>query len=134
MSPPSSISDSELEVLKVLWGRDTGSVRAIHDSLQADGKEWAYNTVQTLLNRLANKGFVSTELKGRAVEYTVVATRDDLVRQQLDGIANKICDGSPVPLVQSLIEGRNFSSVELRDLRKLLDELETDSQGGTEKS
>ena len=129
MPPSSSVSNAELDVLKVLWTVPSGSVRSIHDSLQAGGKVWAYNTVQTLLNRLCEKGFVDAEREGRAVEYTVVASRDDLVRQQLDGIADKICGGSSAPLVQSLFEGRKFSKAEIRDFRKLLDDLESDARG-----
>jgi predicted transcriptional regulator len=129
MSTPPSISNTELEVLKALWSDRSASVRQVHENLKAAGKTWAYNTVQTLLNRLSWKGFVKAERDGRAVEYTVVATRDDLVRQQLDGIADTICEGSPTPLVQCLFQGRKFSRDEIEDFRKLLDDLESDAQG-----
>jgi len=125
MTPSASISNSELDVLKVLWNEQRSSVRVIHEALRADGREWAYNTVQTLLNRLCDKGFVAAEREGRVVEYTVVTSRDSLVRQELEGIAERTCGGSSTPLVQCLFEGREFSRAEIQDFRKLLDELES---------
>lgn len=126
-TPP--ISNTELEVLKELWDEKSASVRSIHERLEARGRTWAYNTVQTLLNRLCSKGYATAERDGRVVEYAVAATREDLVRQQLDGIAETICDGSPAPLVLSLFEGQRFSADEIREFRKLLDELEEGADG-----
>ncbi len=130
MSPPSGISNTELDVLKVLWNRGSGSVREIHEDLSATGKTWAYNTVQTLLNRLCAKDFLKAEKQGRAMNYSVLVSRDALVRQQLEGIADKVCDGSATPLVQSLFEGRRFSSSEIQDLRKLVEDLEAAEEPG----
>lgn len=131
MAKPNSISNTELEVLKQLWSDRSASVRQVHEQLEALGKTWAYNTAQTLLNRLCTKGFVKAERSGRVVEYTVVASREDLVRQELDGIAEKMCEGSSTPLVLSLFEGRKFSASEIREFKKLLADLESKSEGGT---
>ena len=127
MAPSSAISNTELEVLKELWTDRTASVRTIHERLEARGKTWAYNTVQTLLNRLCDKGYVRAERSGRAVDYTVVATREDLVREELEGIAAKICDGASAPLVLSLFEGKRFSAGEIDEFKKLLARLEADA-------
>ena len=129
MSTHNSISNTEFEVLKELWADRRASVRLVHERLKARGNTWAYNTVQTLLNRLCTKGFVQAERRSRAVEYTVVVTREDLVRQQLDGIANRMCAGSPTPLILSLFEGGEFSSDDLREFRRLLDDLEAGEEG-----
>jgi BlaI family transcriptional regulator, penicillinase repressor len=47
------LSDSEREVLKVLWDRGPGTVREINAELSRRGRHWAYTTVATLLQRLA---------------------------------------------------------------------------------
>ena len=53
------LSDSEREVLKVLWDRGPGTVREINEVLAARGRRWAYTTVATLLQRLAAKQYVA---------------------------------------------------------------------------
>ena len=77
MTPVSrSISDTELTVLKTLWRLGKGAVRDLLADLERQGFSWAYTTVQTLLNRLEQKGYVSSEKVGRAYEFRVVVTRD----------------------------------------------------------
>ena len=59
-------SDSELEVLKALWEIGPATVRDLHGPLQESGSSWAYTTVQTLLARLEQKGYVRCDKSGRA--------------------------------------------------------------------
>ena len=61
--PPPGLSDSELEVLKVLWDRGTGTVREVNAELSRLGRRWAYTTVQTLL-ALTAKGIRDQHQRG----------------------------------------------------------------------
>ena len=102
-------------------------VFAIGDSvacLDADGRELAYTTVQTLLNRLVEKGFVEAEKAGRALAYTPSVTRDELVAMQLGEIADRVCEGDSSPLVLNLAKTARFTREEIDSFRELLDELE----------
>lgn len=122
---PATIPDSELEVLKALWERDgSSSVREVTDVLAGDGRELAYTTVQTLLNRLVEKGFVKAEKAGRALAYTPCVSRDELVAMQLDEIADRVCEGDSSPLVLNLAKTAKFSREDIDSFRELLDELE----------
>ena len=58
------VSDAELGVLKALWERGPATVRDLRAHLEAQGRRWAYTTVQTLLQRLEAKGCVSCERGG----------------------------------------------------------------------
>jgi predicted transcriptional regulator len=64
-----NVSESELEVLKVLWEHAAGTVRAINTILRGQGRRWAYTTVQTLLQRLESKGYVHSDRSGPAHIY-----------------------------------------------------------------
>lgn len=120
---------AELEVLKVLWDRGAGTVRALNDALQARGHRWAYTTVQTMLQRLEAKGFVRC-LKGRpANTYTAAVTREDLLSRRLRDLADQFCGGTSSPLLLALVEGGGLSEADVRRLRTLLDQLE--SSGGS---
>jgi predicted transcriptional regulator len=118
------ISDTELEVLEAVWDLGGGTVRRIHGSLREAGRSWAYNTVQTLLQRLAHKGFVTLDRGHRAHVYAPAVSREELLGEQLEQLADRICGGSRLPLLQCLVEGRPLEEDERRQLQRLVSRLE----------
>ena len=134
MTPVSrSISDTELAVLKTLWTLGKGAVRDVQAALQEQGYSWAYTTVQTLLNRLEQKGYVASERAGRAYEFRVEVDRDELLSQELGDLAERVCGGAALPLVMNLVQGRRFSADEIARFRALLDDLEQQSRSRSSK-
>ena len=118
------ISETELDVLKVLWEHGPGTVRAINHHLRRQGRRWAYTTVLTLLQRLEAKGYVTSDKSGLAHVFRPAVTRDRLLRQRLKDLANQLCEGTATPLVQALVEGHRFTAEEIDHFRRLLDQLE----------
>jgi BlaI family transcriptional regulator, penicillinase repressor len=121
---PRQVSDTELEILKVLWDLEEGTVRDVLDHLNRDGREWAYTTAQTLLSRLQEKGFVESTKAGRAFVFRPTVSRDDLLGQSLEALAERVCDGAAMPLLLNLVESGKFKPREIAKFRKLLDRLE----------
>jgi predicted transcriptional regulator len=119
-----ALSNTELEVLKVLWEQGPGTVRDLEEILRRRGRRWAYTTVQTLLARLSSKGYVASDKSGVAHVYRAVVTRDRLLRQRLRQLADDLCEGTASPLVLALVEGQRFSPEEIEEFRRLLDELD----------
>lgn len=129
-----SISDTELQVLQVLWDRGASLVREVREELEQRGFSWAYNTVQTLLVRLAKKGFVHSRVESRAHRFEAARSRELVVGEELQGLADRLCDGSPKPLVQSLLGMRRFTAREIRELQTLLDGLQGRTPGKSAKA
>jgi predicted transcriptional regulator len=78
------LGDLERAVMDVLWdvvpGTSDGvTVREVADAL--DGRELAYTTVMTVLDRLAGKGMVQREREGRAWRYRAAASREAHIAQ-----------------------------------------------------
>jgi predicted transcriptional regulator len=121
---PSSISETELQVLKTLWDRSAGTVREILADLRPLGHRWAYTTVQTLLHRLEAKGFVASDRSGSAHVFRAAVTREQLLQQRLSDLSDQLCAGAASPLVLALVEGARFTPEEIEQFRKLLDQLE----------
>jgi BlaI family penicillinase repressor len=119
-----SVSDAELEVLKVLWDTGPGTVREIEAQLRKRKRRWAYNTILTLLSRLRDKGHVSSDPRDTAHVFHAVTTREQLLRVGLTDLSNRVCDGITSPLVRAFVQGRRLSSQDIAELRQLLDELE----------
>lgn len=118
------VTDTELEILKALWTLEEGTVRDVLSELSPQGRDWAYTTAQTLLNRLQEKGCVESEKRGRAFVFRPVFSRDELLGQSLDDLASRVCDGKALPLLMNLVQSSKFKRRELRRFRELLDELE----------
>jgi BlaI family transcriptional regulator, penicillinase repressor len=107
----------ELEILKVLWEDEAGSVRAVHRRLLAREPDLAYNTVQTLLRLMESKGLVRHALEGRTFIYTARFTRDESTARFLD----RVFDGAASELVQSLLRSERVSASELEQIQALID-------------
>lgn len=116
-------SESELEVLKELWEAGPSTIREIHERLVGRKKSWAYTTVQTLMQRLEAKRYLTSRKVGIARVYTARVSQDDLLRSRLRDIADRVCDGSSAPLLLSLVEDNEFTAEEIESFRELLDRI-----------
>ncbi|HHU38962.1 MAG TPA: BlaI/MecI/CopY family transcriptional regulator [Propionibacterium sp.] len=87
------LGDLEHAVMDVLWARPAQTpVREVHEEL-AKGREIAYTTVMTVLDRLAKKGVVDRQLDGRAWLYRPARSRLDLyvatISENLEGLTDE---------------------------------------------
>src|SRR5262245_13344941 len=99
----------ELEIMKVLWETGPAPVQEVRDRLAADGRELAYNTVQTMLNVLHRKGRVRRTRDGRAFHYAPVTTRLQATRHAVTDLLGRMFDGRAEDLVMSLVETRHLT-------------------------
>ena len=106
----------ELEILKILWEDGPSSVRAVHRCLAERNPDLAYNTVQTFLRIMEEKGLVTHHEEGRSFIYVPAYSREQVTARFL----NKVFDGAMDQLVLSLLEASDASAEELKDLEKLI--------------
>ncbi len=122
------LSESELEVLKVLWDGGGATVRRVNELLHRRGKRWAYTTVLTLLQRLQAKGWVTSDTTGAAHVFDAAASRDQWLSAQLQTLADQACEGESAPLVLALVHKGGYSAQQLAHFRQLLDRLEKNAK------
>jgi predicted transcriptional regulator len=108
-------SERELEILKVLWELGEGSVRDVHERLAPEG-ELHFNTVQTLLRIMEDKGLVAHRAEGRTFVYKPRHSREQVTRRFL----HKVFDGSLDQMVLSLLQVEDTSAAELKELERLI--------------
>src|SRR5687768_9905800 len=114
-SPKPPISQAEREVLVTLWEEGPGTVREIGQRLRRSKRRWAYTTVMTLLGRLEAKGYVASDKSGFAHVFRAAVSREDVVQQRLEALAEEFCDGEPAPLLLALVQGHRFNADELAE-------------------
>jgi BlaI family transcriptional regulator, penicillinase repressor len=121
-----ALSKGEMEVARVLWELGQGTVREVHEAFPAD-RPIDFATVQTYLRRLESKGYIASQLRGRAAVYTPKIQPRKVIGQTIDELIDRLFGGEAMPLVRHLIEDRGITDEELAELRALVDRLE---QGG----
>jgi BlaI family penicillinase repressor len=131
MAKRPALSESEREVLRVIWDNGPRPIREINQVLEGQGRRWAYTTVATLLQRLVVKKFVASDSTAVPHVYRALVSRDELLDRRLKDAAEELCDGRAAPLVLALVEGNQFSHDELARLRRLLDEAATRSSNSS---
>ena len=125
--PPQTVTDSELAILQVLWDRGSATVRELSGQLygrSAASQQAASQqaTVQKLLERLEERGFVRHVRRGGVLVYTATVGRDELISRRLRDVADKLCGGAVTPLVMTLVRSQPLSADELRELTEFLEE------------
>lgn len=108
-------SQRELDILKVLWELGSASVRQVLDRMCPKG-ELAFNTVQTVLRIMEDKGLVEHRSEGRTFIYTPKYSRERVTSRFL----HKVFDGSLDQLVLSLLKAEDISPEELKELEQLI--------------
>lgn len=121
---PRDVTEAELAILRVLWASGPQPVRAIADALTEAGSPAQAATVQKLLERLEEKGWVRRDRSGSVQLFEATADRDDLIGRRLRGIAEDLCQGSMTPLLSHLVQKRRLSAADRRLLREIIDRLD----------
>lgn len=113
------ISDSELELMKIIWAKEGRALYAeIMDTLLENGFKWQKNTVITLLSRLVEKGLLKTSKIGRKNQYTAVVTESAYQAFQTRVLIDKIYEGNVKGLVTTLLEKDFMSENDYRELKE----------------
>ncbi|MEM7313241.1 MAG: BlaI/MecI/CopY family transcriptional regulator [Planctomycetota bacterium] len=119
MSKRKPLSKSEIEVLRVVWQLKSATVREVHEEVSANRKV-DFNTVQTFLSRLADKGYLKYRLEGRTRVYSAKAKRENVILHTVDDFVGSLFGGEPMPLIRHLLSESTVTPEQVAELRKLL--------------
>lgn len=120
---PRQLASSELAVMDLIWeSGDRMTARQIREALYPDETRAQHGTVQRLLQRLEEKGFILRD-KSLAVHFFSAAiSRESYAGQQLETLADKLTSGSIAPLITHLVQNNRISPGEIERIRSVLDE------------
>lgn len=120
-------SETELQILSVLWEAGPLTVRAIREALP-DGKDRAYTTVLTLLQIMEKKGLVGHTAAGQAHVYHPLIKPQQVLRPLMRDLVRNAFGGSPARALQCLLDGRQLDRDELAELERLVTEARAKSR------
>lgn len=116
-----SITQAEWEIMKVIWANDVVTSRQVLEIL-GDKMDWSMSTVKTLLARLVDKHFLSTEKQGKQFIYQALVDEEFAVNYILLDDLNKICQKKKGQALYQVIEKEEFSQNDIDQLIYLLKE------------
>ncbi len=119
---PQDVTETELAILQVLWESGSSTIRQVADVLYPKGGRAQYATVQKLLDRLEQDGWVGRTKAQPANFYRATVGREELIGRRLQDVAEKLCGGSLTPLLTHLVRANRLTAVERQELRDLIDE------------
>jgi BlaI family transcriptional regulator, penicillinase repressor len=120
---PPRPTQSELEILSVLWDAGPSTVREVRQTIDAR-RPTGYTTVLKLLQIMTEKGLVRRDERERAHRYTPRLPRERTEQQIVADLLDRAFGGSSSRLVMRALSSRKATSEELDRIRALLDEIE----------
>ena len=112
------ISDSELEVMKLLWqAGDALPVTEIRETLQRT-RGWEATTVKTLVSRLVSKGALRQERRN-VFYYSPLITEREYNAWATDSLIRRLYNGSARELVASLVRSEGLTQQDIEELRTM---------------
>ena len=114
-----AMSPTETEILRLAWELNEATVQQIRDQLPTD-RSLAYNTVQTMLCRLEQKGYLKHHIEGRAYVYVPSVKKKEVIKTTVGDFLSRLFGGDPKPLVQFLAEDGKIDEEDINRLRELI--------------
>jgi BlaI family penicillinase repressor len=124
MKAESQITESELEVMKILWEFGKATSSQIVERL-TETTEWKPKTIQTLITRLVNKGAVGAEkINSKSFIYYPIVSEEQYKSCANKSFLQKLYNGSVNLMLASFVKEQKLSKKDLEFLKQLLDEEE----------
>lgn len=115
-------TESELEILGILWNKEKATVREVHEIL-ALHKDVGYTTTLKLMQIMYEKGLVSRDDKSKVHIYKPAINKQATQQQFLGKIINTLFSGSSTQLVMQALGDHQPNKEEIEQIEQLLKSL-----------
>ena len=112
------LTGQELEIMKIVWQRDSATVRDVYEAL-LERRKVAYTTVMTVMKILEQKKYLKKTLSDRAHVYRPAQPKGKVIGAMVRDFVNRVFDGSAEPLLLHLVEEHSLSREDLAEIAKL---------------
>jgi predicted transcriptional regulator len=116
-------TESELEILQIIWEKGQCSVRDVHDVLEKT-KDAGYTTTLKLMQIMHDKGLVERDTTAKTHLYKAVITREQAQNTAVNKILSTVFNGSSSQLIMQVLSNQQSSKEELDMIKDYLNQLE----------
>lgn len=116
------LPDSELLVMQIIWQSEEliGTGKIVE--LVCEQKNWSRSTVQVLLNRLEERGFIEIKKKGRLKFYQPLIKEEDYLRKETKTFLEQFFSNSYKKLIASVLHDKTITEEDMEDIVKIIKE------------
>ena len=114
-----TLTEAELRIMNVLWGKGSGTVQQVLDSID-ERPVLAYNSVLTTIRVLERKGYLKHLKDGRAHVYTPLVGRKEATRSEIRHLVSRFFANSHEELVLNILEDQGIEAEEVTRMREML--------------
>lgn len=116
-------TESEMEILQVLWEQGPSTVRDVHEIL-SEKKESGYTTTLKLMQIMNEKGLLTRNDETKSHIYSPAVKKQSIQKQVVSKMIEGLFKGSSANLVMHALGNHRASKEEIREIKKYLDEME----------
>lgn len=121
--PLSPLGETEMEILNHVWKIGEASVADVREEI-LKSREVAYTTVMTIMKNLSDKSYLKYRKEGMSYIYSAAVHPDQVRFSLIDRLIDKVFQGSPKDLVQTLVQSENLTEEERNEIKRLIDNME----------
>jgi predicted transcriptional regulator len=114
-----TLTEVEQRFMEILWERGNATVAEVLEALP-DEYRVAFNTVQTTIRILEQKGYLRHESQGRGFRYYPVVAREEASTSAVHNLLHRFFDGRPASLAINLLESEQLTPDELAHIERLV--------------
>ena len=115
------ISDTEWEVMRVIWARHPVTAAEVIAQLQRQDPTWHHKTARTLLARLVQKKAIEYEPRGNLYVYSPLVSERESIAAASESFVARMFGGSLKPMLAHFVQHRKMSRKEIEELKRVLD-------------
>lgn len=120
-------TDSELDILKVIWQKGACTVREVHTEIEKE-KESKYTTTLKLMQIMHEKGLLNRDASARTHIFDAAIPQEQTQGELLKTIIDNVYNGSASQLVMQALGNHKSSSEELKQIKEYLASIENNNK------
>jgi predicted transcriptional regulator len=118
-----TLTPQELEIMKLVWERDSATVRDVYEAL-LERRKIAYTTVMTMMKILETKGYLKKRRQDRAFLYRPAHPKSQVIGGMIREFIDRVFNGSAEPLLVHLVKSRRIREKDLEKIVRMVEETE----------
>jgi len=118
-APSSTLTEQELEIMKVVWGLGSATVRDVYEVL-LERRKIAYTTVMTMMKILDQKKHLKKSQNEKAYVDRPSRPKNQVIKSMVREFVDRVFNGSAEPLLVHLVEDRRLSEKDLQEMARMI--------------
>ncbi len=122
------LTEAEWIIMKVVWENEPCAAGTVQEALEKS-KDWAYSTVKTTMDRMANKSLLKITKIRNLQLFSSVISQEDAKKGEFRKMLKRAFDGALTPMMQFLLQQEDLSKDDLSQLREFVDNAQQNAKG-----